>query len=98
VQLDIKRFDKELGILEAERQNARQALLEAPIPSELASNPYFAVEAVMNPHTQVPTSDPFKRRLSIGVVIGLMLGVVAAFALDYLLQIRRSGSQPRPSA
>ena len=98
IQLDLSRFDRGIRFLEDELGEARQHLLGMKLPENGKSSPYFVKESVKTPQTPIPTSDPLNRRLAIGAMMGLILGVAVAFTVDYLLRIRKVSRQADPAA
>ncbi|MCI0796476.1 MAG: hypothetical protein J4N99_06635, partial [Chloroflexi bacterium] len=60
------------------------------LPVTDKSSPYFVVEAVVEPAIPIPTANPLNRRLLVGGLVGAILGVVAAVAVDYIQRLRKA--------
>ncbi|MCI0887338.1 MAG: hypothetical protein J4N30_03950, partial [Chloroflexi bacterium] len=69
---------------------ARQDFEALNLPVTDKSSPYFVVEAVAEPATPIPTTNPLNRRLLVGGLVGAILGVVAAVAVDYIQRLRKA--------
>ncbi|MCI0822192.1 MAG: hypothetical protein J4N34_02065 [Chloroflexi bacterium] len=89
-ELEILRFDRKITLLEQGVSGARQDFEVLNLPVADKSSPYFVVEAVAEPAIPIPTTNPLNRRLLVGGLVGAILGVVAAVAVDYIQRLRKA--------
>lgn len=89
IQLDLKRMDREIGLLEENvnliGRDLQPSLLQ--LPDQLGS--FLESDPVSEPRNPITSSNPLPPRLIIGGVVGLILGSVLTFAVDYGRRLRK---------
>lgn len=87
-----QRLDAKIRPMQAAIDKLGEKLRESERAGDVQSNSVIIIESPVEPRSPIPVTNTQRARLPIGGALGLVLGVIAAFAVDFILRFAKTGN------